>query len=528
MGIWFASLHMSINNWILAVVVIIVLAFLVTLLNDIYTTYVKGLPPGPWSLPVIGGLYMLNPRQPHISMEKLIQKYGKMFTVQFGFLGPTVFICDSALPYKVYSHNLPDRPSLPVFKYLNRSEEGIGSIQYSPCHRQLRRMCLQAMNNIDSTSIQHHTNKAFKIFFQNLAMENPVDPKKDIIKMTTALFATYIYGLSYQNFEDPVVTQLCHNQQVILSVLFPGHPFNILPWTIHITSKWSKQFITAVKERDSILQRQYSLLDSPRQTNTTPLSVLGHMAAMRHQHPDKSSMEAIKMSCWTKEVAGMSTTQNSIQWLMLYLAINPDVQDRAVALMKSVVPVDRMPTLADKPQLPYIEAIVMEVLRIAPPVPLGIPHTSLQHTISMESYTLPKGTMALCNIWHIHHNEKYWKKPNTFKPERFIGNNGKCIPHHKLKHFLPFGHGKRSCVGENVARNILFLFTCALLKCTRLLIDDCEIPDMNGFVTLGLEPFPHKLNIRLQEHVDLNELFTGTTSTYSSDKRKYDQLDHGD
>ncbi|XP_071102197.1 cytochrome P450 2J3-like [Haliotis cracherodii] len=519
MGILFAFLDMSTNKWTLAVVVIIVFAFLLTFLNDIYTIYIKGLPPGPWSLPIVGGLYMLSPRQPHISMEKFIQKYGKIFTVQFGFIGPTVFICDPDLPYKVYSQHLPDRPPLPVFKYLNGSDEGIGSIHYSHSHKQLRRMCLQAMNGIGMASTQEHTNKAFKIFFQNVTTGHPVDPTVDIRKMCTALFASYIYGLSYKTFDDPVLTQLHHNQQVTVSVLFPAHPFNILPWTIHVPCKWAKQLKTAVKERNATLQTQYRLLDTPCRDLNIHHAVLGKMAAMRLKDPNKPSTEAIKMSCWTQEVAGMSTTFNAMQWLMLYLAVHSDVQDRALALINTAVPAHRLPTLADKPHLPYIEAIVMEVLRIAPPVPLGIPHTSLQHTVKVGSYTLPKGTMVLCNIWHIHHNEKYWKEPNTFQPDRFIDNNGKCIPHHKLKHFLPFGHGKRSCVGEKFAQNILFLFTCALLICTDLTIEDSEIPDMNGFVTLGLEPFPHKLHISLCKHVDLNELFPENNSTSSSDKK---------
>jgi hypothetical protein len=71
-------------------------------IEDLYLIYVKKLPPGPLSLPVLGGLYLLNPKQPHLSLEKLYRKYGPIFSLRMGTMGRVIIIMDKDLLNEVF------------------------------------------------------------------------------------------------------------------------------------------------------------------------------------------------------------------------------------------------------------------------------------------------------------------------------------------------------------------------------------------------------------------------------------------
>ena len=85
---------------------------------------------------------------------------------------------------------------------------------------------------------------------------------------------------------------------------------------------------------------------------------------------------------------------------ILAMTLWPDVQARAQAELDAVVGTSwtRLPTFADRTRLPYINAIVLEVLRWNPAVPLGLAHRLTQDDI-YRSWLIPKGTVVWANIW---------------------------------------------------------------------------------------------------------------------------------
>jgi len=80
------------------------------------------------------------------------------------------------------------------------------------------------------------------------------------------------------------------------------------------------------------------------------------------------------------------------------MARYPDVQRRAQADVDKVAP-NRLPTLDDYDSLPYIRAMIKEIIRWAPVAPLGISHAVLEDDV-YENYFIPKGTGIIANIWY--------------------------------------------------------------------------------------------------------------------------------
>ena len=97
--------------------------------------------------------------------------------------------------------------------------------------------------------------------------------------------------------------------------------------------------------------------------------------------------------------ASSDTVSVTLQWAMVELANNTEVQSRVQWEIDDVVSKDRLPSLNDKPRLPYTEAVILEVMRRHTVVPLYIPHATLNDT-EVLGYHVPKGSMVI-NVLRI-------------------------------------------------------------------------------------------------------------------------------
>uniref|UniRef100_A0A5F5PXT1 Steroid 17-alpha-hydroxylase/17,20 lyase n=1 Tax=Equus caballus TaxID=9796 RepID=A0A5F5PXT1_HORSE len=157
----------------------------------------------------------------------------------------------------------------------------------------------------------------------------------------------------------------------------------------------------------------------------------------------------------------------------------------------------RTPTLSDRNRLLLLEATIREVLRIRPVAPMLIPHKALVDS-SIGEFAVDEGTNVIINLWALHHNEKEWHQPDRFMPERFLDPTGSQLISPSLS-YLPFGAGPRSCIGELLARQELFLFTAWLLQRFNLEVpDDGQLPSLEGHPTAVflIDSFKVKINVR--------------------------------
>lgn len=125
----------------------------------------------------------------------------------------------------------------------------------------------------------------------------------------------------------------------------------------------------------------------------------------------------------------------------------------------------------------------------------------------LAGYRIPKGAMVVPVLWAMNLDPTLWSEPNEFRPERFLTNGDRETsgqPLWKLikpDHFMPFQCGRRICIGDQMGRTIIFLFTVTLLSRFRLSFPpefdyhaDRMIPEY-GF-TLVPQPYPVALTRR--------------------------------
>ena len=172
-------------------------------------------------------------------------------------------------------------------------------------------------------------------------------------------------------------------------------------------------------------------------------------------------------------VAATDTTSNTLRWATQYLVKYPDIQARIHRELDNAVGRNRLPKLSDKPNLPYTEAVLLELHRIISLVPLSAFHVA-SDTTSFRGYTIPKNSVVISNLYAVMHSREIWGDPEVFRPERFLDTEGNV---QERKEVVPFGVGKLNkrftkihssltlnCIreGESMVPNILF-FVSAIL-----------------------------------------------------------------
>nr|pir hypothetical protein F41B5.3 - Caenorhabditis elegans [Caenorhabditis elegans] len=159
-------------------------------------------------------------------------------------------------------------------------------------------------------------------------------------------------------------------------------------------------------------------------------------------------------TCLDLWLAGVSTTNTTVNWTICYVLNHPDVLQKMNEEFDQVVGSDRLVTMGDKNNLPYFNAVLNESQRCANIVPINLFHATTKDTV-INGYPVKKGTGVIAQISTVMLDEKIFPEPYKFNPDRFIDENGKPI---KIEQLIPFSIGKRQCPGEGLARMEIFLF----------------------------------------------------------------------
>lgn len=150
--------------------------------------------------------------------------------------------------------------------------------------------------------------------------------------------------------------------------------------------------------------------------------------------------------------AGMDTTSISVEWAMAELVKNPRVQRKAQEELDRVIGSSRVMNETDFSNLPYLQCVVKEALRLHPPTPMMLPHKARANT-KLGGYDIPKGSIVHVNVWAIARDPAVWKVPLEFWPERFLEQDVDMKGHDFR--LLPFGAGRRVCPGAQLAINLV-------------------------------------------------------------------------
>ncbi|XP_033330973.2 putative cytochrome P450 303a1 [Megalopta genalis] len=301
------------------------------------------------------------------------------------------------------------------------------------------------------------------------------------------------------NVDDKELTYL---QRILTKLLTEidmiGAPFGHFPILRFIAPEMSgyKPFLETHQQLWKFLKDE---LDSHKNTFTSdsPRDLMDvYLTVLKSNKYSSTFSEAQLLAiCVDLFMAGSETTSKALAFCFLYLVLFPEVQNKAHEEIDRVIGRKRPPTLEDRANMPYLNAIVLESLRMFMGRTLNVPHRALRDT-TILGHKIPKDTMLIVNFNRILMDES-WGDPEDFRPERFIDEQGNIIT---PTAYFPFSIGRHRCMGENLARSNLFIITTALLQeFTFSTVPGEKKPSTKDFVdgvTSGPKPYRVLISLR--------------------------------
>jgi cytochrome P450 len=160
-------------------------------------------------------------------------------------------------------------------------------------------------------------------------------------------------------------------------------------------------------------------------------------------------------------LAGHETTANALAWTWYLLATHPDVEGQLLADLDAALG-GRAATAADLPRLGCAERVILEAMRLYPPV-YGFGREA-REDCTVGGHRLPAGTTVLMSQWVLHRDPRFFDTPDEFRPARWAGGLAQRLPRCA---YFPFGAGPRVCIGNTFAMMEATLILAALAPAFR-------------------------------------------------------------
>ncbi|KAJ7607903.1 cytochrome P450 [Roridomyces roridus] len=211
----------------------------------------------------------------------------------------------------------------------------------------------------------------------------------------------------------------------------------------------------------------------------------------------------IKATAGTMYSAGTDTTLSALATFILAMLANPEAQKKAQMEIDSIMAGKHagggqgLPSFDDEANLPYVSALVREVLRWRPVAPLGFPHVLSSAEDVYRGYRIPAGSVVISNLWAIFHDEAVFPHAYEFKPERFL-----LDPNLAKYADAAFGFGRRICPARHLAFSTIWIAVASILATfdiTKPIGDDGQVIEPTheySGTAINFMPLPFKCSIK--------------------------------
>lgn len=454
-------------------------------------------PPGPRPLPLIGSIFNIEPKQPHIYLSKLAEVYGNVYCIRVG-RDKSVFVCGFKMVKEALvtqAENFVDRPYSPMVTRIYSGNSAGLFFSNGKVWRRQRRFAMATLRAFGLTTSSMEDRICEESHYLQDAMEKkkgePFDPVPFLNNAVANIICQIVFGRRFdysdQRFQDMLndLNELAYLEGSVWAFLYDAFPVLMA----HIPGPHNGIFIRAKSIEAFIreeVERHKLDLDpsSPRDYIDTFL-----IEAKGSKEELGFSESNLVLCCLDLFLAGTETTSKTLQWGLIHLINNPHIQEKVHAEIDRVIGPSRQPTMADRANLPYTDAVIHEIQRIGNIVPLnGFRRAGKDMTLG--GFFIPKGTSVMPILTSVLFDKTEWATPDQFNPQHFLDSEGKFV---KREAFLPFSAGKRACLGEGLARMELFLFFVTLFqKFSFVSLDGVEL-NTEGIIGATRTPHPFQI-----------------------------------
>uniref|UniRef100_A0A8D0GD45 Cytochrome P450 family 24 subfamily A member 1 n=1 Tax=Sphenodon punctatus TaxID=8508 RepID=A0A8D0GD45_SPHPU len=426
--------------------------------------------PGPTNWPLMGSLLDVlwkgGLKRQHETLADYHRKFGKIFRMKLGAFD-SVHIGAPCLLEALYRKEsaYPQRLEIKPWKaYRDYRDEGYGLLILEGKDWQRVRSAFQKklMKPMEIVKLDVKINEVLEDFMQRVdVLCKPNGEIEDLYselnKWSFESICLVLYGKRFGllqedvgdeglNFIKDIKTMMSTFGMMMVTPVELHKSLNTKVWQAH-TKAWDNIFKTAKYSIDSRLKK-YSA--NPAEDFLCDIYFGSQLS--------KKELYAVITEL---QIAGVETTANSLLWALYNMSRNPPVQTKLLGEIQSVLPANKSPSAEDLKKMPYLKACLKESMRITPSVPFTT--RTLDKETVLGDYVLPKGTVLMLKSHALGSNEEYFSDWSKFKPERWLQKN----TINPFAH-IPFGIGKRMCIGRRLAELQLQLALCLYFICREL------------------------------------------------------------
>ncbi|KAL8663343.1 MAG: hypothetical protein Q9202_003979 [Teloschistes flavicans] len=445
------------------------------------------LPPGPSTTFILGNLHQYPQSFPQLQFFKWMQEFGEIFTASRSIFSATLKInCPAAIKdiLDVRGTVTGGRPRT----HLQRATRGLHLVLESlenPVWKRSRKAVTRFLTE-ENLSVYMATQKVEYVQMLNDVLTRPDEIYNHIRRTSVSIMTTLVYGKKCLTYKDSTIEEYFEGIRLFNEANNPrAHPpIEIFPWVAHIPgwlAPWTKHLERTARVRDSLYYGLFAELEEKKKLGKAKPCYLGfvldNQAKFQLPYDEVAYLGTVLMD------GGAETVSTYLHSFVLAILSFPDAQKKAQDEIDKIIGNNRLPALEDFNNLPYLRALIDEVIRYRPILPITLPRIATMD-LAYQSYVLPKGSMLVLNAWGIFHNPELYEDPDAFRPERYLESEHGTKPGVDTKFFRDnflFGAGRvsvvchtlgwdsadelleRICPGEKMARRTIAMNTMNLL-----------------------------------------------------------------
>ena len=286
--------------------------------------------------------------------------------------------------------------------------------------------------------------------FDGQARLGPVDIYPLMMKITFAMVGRSLFGARLKEEDIDLISRAISTVQEFM-VRQTIQPY-LNPW-FAVSGELRRHEEMRVRA-DSVLMEYIK----QRRNQAPGNDLLQNLMDARYSDGEGMSDELVLSESMQLLVAGHETSSNALSWLLYLLSSHPECLERVRQEFDSVLG-DAPLSHADVPKFEFTTQVIQEGLRLYPPFWM-IDREAVADDRAGE-IEIPRGSTVIVYVYGAHHAPRYWERPESFEPERFIKANEKLRTPFT---YLPFGGGPRVCIGNQYAMLQILMILSDLLR----------------------------------------------------------------
>ncbi|KAK4272563.1 hypothetical protein QN277_021102 [Acacia crassicarpa] len=440
------------------------------------------LPPGPPSLPLIGHFHLLLPL-PHQAIHNLSTGYGPIIQLFLGSVPCVVASSPETAKEFLKNHEscFSNRFVNAAVHHLSYGQKGFLFADYGLYWKFMKKLCMSQLLGGRTLDILLPVRRAETLRFLGVLLRKgkageAIDVGHELLTLANGIISRMIMSrCSSGNDEEAQGIRKLVTDTVELAGEFNLSDYTWLFKKLSLQGRRNKRLKETRDRFDALLEdviKEHEDERRKRREMHEDGQIRDLLDILLDIHEDeasevKFSMENIKAFVLDLFMAGTDTSALTTEWALAELINHPHVMEKARQDIDSVVGMSRIVEESDIVNLPYLQAIFKETLRIHPTVPLLGRLSS--ESCNVSGYDIPANTLLFVNLWSLGRDSKLWEEPLEFRPERFMGieANGNGNLDVRGQHFelIPFGSGRRSCPGASLAQQVVKTNLAAMIQC---------------------------------------------------------------